>query len=267
LCVESELDRETPLSKKEGTRKAEKHKETLAESISGIAEVLVSGLFIITFVVQSFVIPTGSMENTLLVGDYVFVDRITPALKAGYVGPLLPYRPIRRDEVFVFVHPVEPGMYVVKRVIGLPGDRIHLHDGVVYRNGEALREPYLNPNRGGPNPYRDEFPTYSGAGNPNVAVEWPLLKSEHIQGDDLVVPPGKYFAMGDNRADSLDSRYWGFVPQENIVGRPLFIYWSFETPRDEWQKTSLGERVSRFFYIVFHFFSQTRWNRMFHMVR
>lgn len=255
------------MSKKEGAKKAEKQKETLAESISGIAEVLVSGLFIITFVVQSFVIPTGSMENTLLVGDYVFVDRITPAPKAGYVGPLVPYRSIRRDEVFVFVHPVEPGMYVVKRMIGLPGDRIHLHNGVVYRNGKALNEPYLNPDHGYPDPYRDEFPSMSGAGNPNVAVEWPLVKSEHTEGGDLVVPPGKYFAMGDNRADSLDSRYWGFIPQENIVGRPLFIYWSFETDRGEWQKTSLSDRVSRFFYVVFHFFSQTHWSRMFRMVR
>jgi signal peptidase I len=254
------------LSKKEGAKKAEKHKETLAESIAGMAEVLVSGLFIITFVVQSFVIPTGSMENTLLVGDYVFVDRITPELKASYVGPLMAYRPIRRDQVFVFLHPVEPGMYVVKRAIGLPGDRIHLHNGVVYRNGVALQEPYLNPDHGMPNPYRDQFPAYSGAGDPNVAVEWPLVKSEHIEGGDLVVPPGKYFAMGDNRADSLDSRYWGFVPQENVVGRPLFIYWSFETARDEWQKTSVSDRVSRFFYVVFHFFSQTRWSRMFHMV-
>jgi signal peptidase I len=255
------------LSKKQGAEKAEKPKETLAESISGIAEVLVSGLFIITFVVQSFVIPTGSMENTLLVGDYVFVDRITPALKASYIGPLLPYRSIKRDEVFVFVHPVEPGMYVVKRVIGVPGDRIHLRNGVVYRNGQALHEPYLNPDHGLPDPYRDDFPEYSGAGNRNVAVEWPLVKSEHVQGDDLVVPPDKYFAMGDNRADSLDSRYWGFVPRENVIGRPLFIYWSFETPSDEWQRTSIGDRVSRFFYVIFHFFSQTRWNRMFHMVR
>lgn len=252
------------MSKQEGTKKAKKPKETLAESISGIAEVLVSGLFIITFVVQSFVIPTGSMENTLLVGDYVFVDRITAALKASYVGPLLPYRPIRRDEVFVFVHPVEPGMYVVKRVIGLPGDRIHLRGGVVYRNGQPLKEPYLNPDHGRPDPYRDNFPEFSGAGDPNVAVEWPLIKSEHVQGDDLVVPPDKYFAMGDNRADSLDSRYWGFIPRENIIGRPLFIYWSFETPPGI--NESLSERVSRFFYIIFHFFSQTRWNRMFHMV-
>jgi signal peptidase I len=255
------------LPKKESARKPEKPKETLAESISGIAEVLVSGLFIITFVMQSFVIPTGSMENTLLVGDYAFVDRITPALKAGFVGPLLPYRPLRRDEVFVFVHPTQPGTYVVKRVIGLPGDRLHLHNGVVYRNGVALQEPYLNPDHGFPIPYRDEFPAISGAGNSNVAMEWPLIKSEHVQGDDLVVPPDNYFAMGDNRANSLDSRYWGFVPRENIIGRPMFIYWSFETAGDEILKTSLGERVSRFFYVVFHFFSKTRWNRMFHIVR
>lgn len=255
-----------PLPKQETEKKTEKKKETLPESIAGIASVLVSGLFIITFVVQAFEIPSGSMENTLLIGDHVFVDRLTPALKASYVGPLLAYHKIRHDDVVVFIHPAEHGLYVVKRMIGLPGDRIHLHNGVVYRNGQALNEPYLNPNHGSLNPYRDDFPAYPGAGDPNVLPEWPLVLSEHVKDGELVVPPGYYFGMGDNRANSLDSRYWGFIPQENIIGRPLFVYWSFDTPENASLPGSLTERGQSLVYTIVHFFDKTRWGRMFHPV-
>jgi signal peptidase I len=268
--IQIEFNQGTPLpvkESKETKKKPPKKKETLPESIAGFAAVLVSGLFIITFVVQAFEIPSGSMENTLLVGDHVFVDRLTPALKAPYIGPLMAYRPIRRGDIIVFMHPNEPGLHVVKRVIGIPGDHIHLHDGVVYRNGQALNEPYRHPKGGRPDPYRDNFPSYSGAGDPNVVTEWPMLVREHTQDGDLVVPPGYYFGMGDNRENSLDSRYWGFIPGENIIGRPLFIYWSFETPPDQYMRTSLGERVGSLFHTIVHFFDQTRWGRMFHLVR
>ncbi len=247
-------------------KKPEKKKETLPESIAGIAWVLVSGLFIITFVMQAFEIPSGSMENTLLIGDHVFVDRLTPAMKASWIGPLLPYRKIRHGEIIVFVHPAEQGLYVVKRIIGVPGDRIHLRDGVVYRNGQALNEPYLNPDRGRPNDYRDNFPAYPGAGDPNVLPEWPLVLRDHVQNGELVVPPGYYFGMGDNRSNSLDSRYWGFIPQENIIGRPLFIYWSFDTPEVATASPALTERMKSLGYTVVHFFGKTRWGRMFHPV-
>jgi signal peptidase I len=257
-----------PLPKQESVKKkTEKQKETLPESISGIASVLVSGLFIITFLVQAFEIPSGSMENTLLIGDHVFVDRLTPAMKASYLGPLVSYRPVRHDEVIVFLHPAEKGMYVVKRIIGIPGDRLHLHNGVVYRNGQALNEPYLNPRRGAPNDYRDNFPAFSGAGDPNVLPEWPLLLREYVHDGELVVPAGYYFGMGDNRSNSLDSRYWGLIPRENIVGRPLFAYWSFETPPDQVMRTSLRDRAAFLLHTVVHFFDETRWSRMFHLVR
>lgn len=246
--------------------KTEKRKETLAESVLGIAAVLVAGLFIITFVVQAFEIPSGSMENTLLIGDHVFVDRLTPTQKAGYVGPLMPYRKVRHGDIIVFLSPVQAGLYVVKRVIGAPGDRIHLQNGTVYLNGVAQKEPYLNPNHGFYLAYRDDFPKYSAAGVPDVAPLWPMVLRENIQEGDLVVPQGYYFGMGDNRAESLDSRYWGFIPQENIVGRPLFVYWSFETPRDQYERTSVADRVTFLVHIVTHFFSDTRWSRMFHIV-
>ena len=245
----------------------EKKKETFSESLSGMAAVFVSGLFIITFIVQAFEIPSGSMENTLLVGDHVFVDRLTPMSKASYVGPLMPYREIKRGDIIVFLHPTEPGMYVVKRVMGIPGDRIRLKDGVVYRNGEPLQEPYLHAHDRPTSPYRDDFPAIQAGPMDEVTSEWPMQMQAHLRNGELVVPPDSYFGMGDHRDVSLDSRYWGFIPRNNIVGRPLFIYWSFETPSDQYERKSAGERISFLGHIVIHFFDQTRWSRMFHLVQ
>ena len=146
------------LTKKEAPP-AEKPRETTVEFLASLAAVLVTGLFIITFVLQAFEIPSSSMENTLLIGDHVFVNRVQFSPPAHWLGPLLPYREVRRGDVVVFLHPAEPGLYVVKRVIGIPGDRIHLRDGVVYRNGEKLDEPYvIHQPDGGYIPYRDNFP-------------------------------------------------------------------------------------------------------------
>jgi signal peptidase I len=245
----------------------EKKKESFAESLSGIAAVLVSGLFIITFIVQAFEIPSGSMENTLLIGDHVFVDRLSALTPATFIGRLMPYRDIRRDEIIVFLHPSEPGMYVVKRVIGIPGDRIHLKDGVVYRNGEPLKEPYLHAHDQPTSDYRENFPDASPGGESQITSEWPMIMEAHVRNGDLVVPPDSYFGMGDHRDVSLDSRYWGFIPRRNIIGRPLFIYWSFETPASQYERRSAGERISFLGHVIIHFFDQTRWSRMFHLVR
>jgi len=249
--------------------KPERHKETLSESIGSIASVLVCGLFIITFVVQAFEIPSGSMEDTLLVGDHVFVDRIGPTAKASYLGPLLPYRKIKRNDIIVFLHPATPGMYVVKRIVGTPGDRLHLENGKLFVNGVAQNEPYLNPNHDY-EPYRDNFPRVTTVGQRDIENSypwWPIMLQGNIQGGDLVIPPNNYFGMGDNRSNSLDSRFWGFIPAENIVGRPLFIYWSFDTPRDQYEHASLFERAKFVGYILLHFFGETRWNRALHFVR
>ncbi|MGH9529400.1 MAG: signal peptidase I [Terriglobales bacterium] len=246
----------------------EKPRETTVEFLTSLAIVLVTGLFIITFVVQAFEIPTGSMENTLLIGDHLFVNRIQFAPKTSWIGPILPYRQIQRGDVFVFLHPAEPGLDVVKRVIGIPGDRIHLRDGIVYRNGEKLDEPYVihDPN-GGYNAYRDNFPAVPPSDSNGVNPDWALTLPQHLQGGDVVVPENNYFGMGDNRDDSLDSRYWGFVPKENVIGRPMFIYWSFETPRDQWEQKGIGQRLGFMAHVVIHFFDQTRWRRMFRAVR
>jgi signal peptidase I len=254
------------LFKRNKKPKPPKPKETAAEATIGIAAVLVSGLFIITFIVQAFEIPSRSMEDTLLVGDHVFVDRLTPAAKASYTGPLIPYTEIRRGDIIVFISPVERGLHVVKRVIGIPGDRIRLRHGVVYRNGEPLQEPYVKLLTHNYNPYRDEFPSVPADGGTDVAAEWPLVMQEHLQNGELVIPPNSYFGMGDDREVSLDSRYWGFIPRENIIGRPLFIYWSFETPEDQYTHTSLMERLQFVGHVILHFFGDTRWGRMFHLV-
>jgi len=256
------------VAKKENAQ-VEKPRETTVEFLASLAAVLVTGLFIITFIVQAFEIPSSSMEETLLIGDHVFVNREQFAPRTRWVGPLLPYREIRRQDIVVFLSPAEPGLYVVKRIIGTPGDRIHLVDGAVYRNGEKLNEPYVIHQAGGEgyNPYRDNFPSVPPSDYSNVAPEWQLSMKQYIQGNDLVVPPEHYFAMGDNRDVSYDSRYWGFIPRENVIGRPMFIYWSFQTPPDQYLQKGLGQRLGFVAHVVIHFFDETRWRRTFRIVR
>lgn len=250
--------------------KTEKQRETTVEFLASLASVLVTGLFIITFIVQAFEIPSSSMEETLLIGDHVFVNRIQFAPRSKWIRSILPYRNIRRGDIVVFLSPETPGLYVVKRIMGTPGDRIHLVDGVVYRNGEKLNEPYVLRATGRDyNPYRDNFPSvapeYSTGASPNP--EWQLEMRQYIQNGDLVVPPESYFAMGDNRDVSYDSRYWGFIPQENVIGRPMFIYWSFEEPPDQYKKTEMSDRIKFLANVIFHFFDETRWRRTLKVVR
>jgi signal peptidase I len=249
-------------------KKPEQPRETTVEFLASLASVLVVGLFIITFVLQAFEIPSSSMEDTLLIGDHVFVNRVQFSPPTRWVGPVVPYRHIRRGDIVVFLSPAEPGLYVVKRIIGIPGDRIHLRDGAVYRNGEKLVEPYVLHTVGDYNPYRDNFPAVPPSEfNTNVTPEWKLELPRHIQGDDVVIPPDSYFGMGDNRDVSLDSRYWGFIPGRNVIGRPMLIYWSFEEPSDQYLKTEVSQRLEFFAHVVLHFFDETRWRRTFKVVR
>jgi len=180
---------------------------------------------------------------------------------------MLPYRSIRRGDIVVFLSPAEPGLYVVKRIMGIPGDRIHLRDGVVYRNGEKLEEPYVIHQGLAYNPYRDNFPAVPPSEFNNVAPNWQLTLQSQIQGDDIVVPADSYFAMGDNRDVSYDSRFWGFIPRENVIGRPMFIYWSFETPANQYLEREVSQRVGFLAHVVFHFFDETRWSRTFKVVK
>ncbi|HZC25076.1 MAG TPA: signal peptidase I [Candidatus Binatia bacterium] len=245
-----------------------KPKETTVEFLASLAAVLVTGLFIITFVVQAFEIPSSSMEDTLLIGDHVFVNRVQFAPSTKWIGPLIPYRDVHFRDIVVFLSPETPGLYVVKRIIGVPGDRIHLRNGVVYRNGAALDEPYVDHDDDRTDPYRNEYPAVPPDSDPNVWTNWAIDLNSYIQGDDIVVPPNHYFAMGDHGGVSLDSRYWGFIPKDNIIGRPMFIYWSFTTPPDQYLKTSAGDRVKFFLgQVVLHFFDKTKWKRTLQVVR
>jgi signal peptidase I len=246
----------------------EKPRETTVEFLASIAGVLVTGLFIITFVLQAFAIPSGSMEETLLIGDHLFVNREQFAAPTRWIGPLMPYRAVHRDEVAVFMSPEQPGLFLVKRIIGVPGDHIHLRDNVVYRNGEKLNEPYVRHKREEHNPYTEDFPSVAPSGAYGVSNEkWAKELPEHVEGGDIVVPPDSFFAMGDNRDNSYDSRFWGFIPRRNVIGRPMFIYWSFITPEDQYQMNGAGDRIGFLAHIIIHFFDETRWSRTFRLVR
>ncbi len=258
----------------------ERVEETLPEAIASICSVLVIGLFILTFLGQNFVIPSGSMEKTLLVGDHLLVDRITLAPPTKWM-PLVHYREPKRGDITVFIKPVtDPDaegnpqyLILVKRLIGVPGDRIHLRDGVVYINDVAQDFPKdgdNSPNLDNPGDqqFLDEFPSVQPPTMPQVPNSWSMVDfPKSVQNGDLVVPPGHYFMMGDHRHGSLDSRYWGFVPRQNIIGRPLFNYWSFITPDEQYQKTGIDNAVAWMGHVALHFFTETRWSRTLHLVR
>jgi signal peptidase I len=246
--------------------------ETALESLASICTVLAIGLFVMTFVFQNFEIPSASMVKTLLIGDHVLVDRIALAPPTKW-APFNFYRNVKRGDIIVFLKPGEPDLFLVKRAIAIPGDHIHLRNGVVYLNGVAQSEPQAgmpafddNPQHAF-QPYRDDFPGVPPSANDGVTATWANELPSHIVDGDLVVPPGKVFAMGDNRTESLDGRYWGFVPRENIVGRPMFVYWSFDTPADQIDKQSMSERLSFMGHILIHVFDQTRWKRTLHLIK
>jgi signal peptidase I len=257
-----------------------RHEETPLETLAGFCAVLVVGLFVLTLLSQNFMIPSGSMENTLLVGDHLIVDRITLAPPTKWM-PLVHYREPKRGDIVVFLKPVaDPDPvdgsptypFLVKRLVGIPGDRIHLHNGIVILNGVAQAPPpegmqtSANPDE---RDFLDEFPSVPPVPEPgNYKTEaWAVDISHHIIDGDLVVPPGNYFMMGDNRHNSADSRFWGFVPRENIVGRPLLNYWSFVTPDDQEDMTGVGNNLAWMGHVALHFFTETRWKRTLQPVR
>jgi signal peptidase I len=255
--------------------------ETPFETIAGICSVLVIGLFALELLGQNFVIPSGSMEDTLLVGDHLLVDRITFSPPTSWM-PLVHHRNPQRGDIVVFYRPApqpEPDAdgnpvysILVKRLVGMPGDRIHLHDGTVFINGVAQpmpKEGLDTPIAPSERAYADEFPSVlpTVEDSHGAVTTWVVDLPNHIENGDLVVPPDKYFMMGDHRHASLDSRFWGLVPRENIVGRPLFNYWSFKTPEDQEDKKGLGNQLAWMAHVAIHFFTDTRWSRTFHRVR
>jgi signal peptidase I len=252
--------------------------ETPFEAVASICSVLVVGLYILTFLAQNYVIPSGSMENTLLVGDHLVVDRISLSPSAKWM-PFVHYREPQHGDIVVFIKPVaepEPDadgkpqyFFLVKRLIGVPGDHIHLREGVVYINGVAQPAPKDGSEDGGAGDpiFLDEFPAEPPPAISGVPDSWIVDFPNHVVDGDLVVPEGMYFMMGDNRHNSLDSRYWGFVPRQNIVGRPLFNYWSFKSSEENYTQTAMSENIRWMLHVVTHFFSDTRWSRTLHQTR
>lgn len=256
-----------PKKKNEITQN-EEPRETTVEFLASIAGLLATVLFIMTFVFQTFALPSGSMENTLLVGDHVLVNREQFAPPTRSMGALIPYRDIRHGDIAVFLSPEQPGLFLVKRIIGIPGDRIHLRDGDVYRNGEKLNEPYTQHIFAAyPNRYRDNFPSVPQERYNVRNRKWAQDLPSHVEGDDIVVPPDSYFAMGDNRDNSYDSRYFGFVPRANLIARPMFVYWSFTMPPMDPGDQDMGGRIGSLAHTILHFLDETRWSRTLRIIK
>ena len=228
-------------------------KSTLREYFESIVIAVILALFIRTFVVQAFKIPTGSMEETLLIGDHLLVNKFVfgPSASAAERA-LLPIGTIKRRDVLVFKYPEEPDRDFIKRVIGLPGETVELREKKVYINGAPLDEPYVH--------------FLSPPSGPSELHEVTSFDVRERYGP-VTVPADHYFMMGDNRDNSQDSRYWGFLPRENIKGKSLVIYWSYQAEREDYQDESAGATVKGLVSVFAHFFTRTRWDRMFHPTR
>jgi signal peptidase I len=242
---------------------------SVATALQSLLHLIVIAIFIITFCVQPFRIPSESMESTLLVGDFLLVDKQSAAPDGA--GTLLPAATVHRGDIIVFHDPVDSTLHLVKRVIGLPGDHLRLHNGLVYINGHALTEPYAVYRPSPPDNFRDNFPRLQ-APDPEIDSHWWIRMRSLIENNELIIPTGNYFVLGDNRNDSEDSRYWGFVPREAIVGKPLVIYFSLQ-PQESDEPATLTQpdaaakpsrpRFSKLESVV----DFARWNRTFQVVR
>jgi signal peptidase I len=220
-------------------------KSTLREYFESIVIAVILALFVRTWVVQAFKIPTGSMENNLLIGDHLLVNKFVfgPSLSSAE-RTLLPMRDIRRGDIVVFKYPDDPDRDFIKRVIGLPGDTLELRNKKVYINGQPIDEPYVH--------FLDTSPDAQEVTSFDVRERYGPVK----------VPERQYFVMGDNRDNSQDSRYWGFLPREFIKGKALMIYWSYESGREDYVETGAGATIKRIFSVITHFFTRTRWERI-----
>jgi signal peptidase I len=225
------------------------HKSTIREYFESIVIAVILALFVRTWVVQAFKIPTGSMENNLLIGDHLLVNKFVfaPTL-TGAERALLPVRNIRRGDIVVFKYPDEPERDFIKRVIGLPGETLELKNKRVHINGQPLDEPYVH------------FLEPASEGQEVTSFD---VRERY---GPVRVPDGQYFVMGDNRDNSQDSRYWGFLPRSYIKGKALMIYWSYESGREDYVSDGFGATVRRLFSVVTHFFTRTRWERIFQQI-
>lgn len=235
-------------------------------TVQSVAGTIVIAIFVVTFLLQAFTIPSESMEKTLLIGDYLLVDKFCYG-DSGFLDHVLPYRKVKRGDIVVFHYPVNPAQHFVKRVVGVPGDRVRLINKQVYVNGSLAQEPFVQHIYGSRDPYRDDFPRVDAPAFGVTARWWQQMRNL-VEDKQLIVPENSYFVLGDNRDDSQDSRYWGFVPRENIIGRPLVIYWSATSLNNDLTKApSAGDRLYHLAYAVTHVFQITRWERTLRLVR
>jgi signal peptidase I len=259
--VDLEVRGQTTANAPRSAELASRNGETLVQSLLSIIIIV---LFVITFIVQAFQIPSESMEQTLLIGDYLLVDKVHFG-QGSLSDWLMPYTPLKRGDIVVFHYPVDPAQHFVKRVIGLPGDKICLRNKIVYVNGMPLAESYAVYVPQDRNLYRDNFPSDPGSTG-EIDARWRSELGSHFRSGELVVPADRYFVMGDNRDHSLDSRYWGFVPRDNIVGRPLLVYLSLRE-----REQSVADRGNGKLFnsgrLLTHVWQFARWDRMFHLIR
>ena len=238
------------------------------EYLESLLVTVILALFGTSFIVQAFKIPSASMETTLLIGDHLLVNKFIFGGRGAWFEKVLPYRSLERGDIIVFKYPFQDHQHFVKRVIGLPGDHLKLVDQNVYINGKLLNEPYvIHDPSAGYDPLNFAFPPMGNQlyASP-VIPEWAREIKKYIRGDEVVVPPGKYFAMGDNRDHSLDSRYWGFVDRDAIMGRPFLIYWSVEANSADYGQSTFWQRLWSVVDTLVHLPHRTRWSRMLHTV-
>jgi signal peptidase I len=243
------------------------HRHGLLQSFQSLVNIVVVALFIITFTMQPFRIPSASMEPTLLVGDFLLVNKQVGPEVAPHIFP--PTSEIHRGDVVVFHFPVDASLHLVKRVIGLPGDRLRLRDGRVFINGSAIAEPYAVFRPSMPDTYRDDFPRLVSA-DPGVDSRWWIQMRSVVSDGELTVPPDNYFVLGDNRNDSEDSRYWGFVPRAAIVGKPILVYFSLNgdgTAAGQTTAAAMAGHAAQHQGPVDSVLDFARWDRALHVVR
>ena len=236
---------------------------SVSDAVASLLRTVVIALFLLTFAVQPFLIPSESMERTLLVGDFLLFNKQIFAPSGAVSRWILPYSEVRRGDIVVFHHPDPP--LLVKRVVGLPGDRIRVEQGRVLLNGHPVDEPYVAFEPAPPNPFRDSFPA-SVYTDPQVDPDWWRQMQGLISKGELTVPEGEYFVLGDNRNHSKDSRFWGFVPRGAIVARPLVIYFSLERPSTTDVEVAHDDRLGHESVLEARFRGFARWRRIFRVV-
>jgi signal peptidase I len=236
---------------------------SMVELVETLLVTILLALFATTFVLQAYKVPSESMEPSLLVGDHVLVNKFVFEGTGAWYERFLPYRAIRRGDVVIFKYPYEDHPDYVKRVIGLPGDRVRVIQGRVYLNEKPLDEPYAEHQRPPADESDDNFPPLDPyTAQTTLLAGWAQDIPNYIHGGDLVVPANRYFVMGDNRDDSLDSRYWGFVDQGAIMGEPVVIYWSVDATSEDYIDRSLIGTIEGIASTLAHLPSRTRWHRM-----